>query len=47
MYKKMLSLNIPAQYEMYPDEKHGIGGATRVDAFAKTIVCLDKYFPAK
>jgi glycerophosphoryl diester phosphodiesterase/dienelactone hydrolase len=47
MYKKMLSLNIPAQYEMYPDEKHGIGGATRVDAFAKTIVWLDKYFPAK
>ena len=47
MYKKMLSLNIPAQYEVYPDEKHGIGGATRVDAFAKTIVWLNQYFPAK
>lgn len=47
MYKKMLSLNVPAQYEIYPNEKHGIGGATRVDAFAKTIVWLDKYFPAK
>jgi hypothetical protein len=32
---------------VYPDEKHGIGGATRVDAFAKTIVWLNQYFPAK
>lgn len=47
MYKKMLALNVPAQYEVYPSEKHGIGGATRVDAFAKTIVWLAKYFPAK
>lgn len=47
MYKKLLSLNIPAQYEFYPHEKHGMGPAAAVDVFTKTLAWLDNYFPAK
>ncbi len=47
MYKKIVSLNVPAQYEVYPGEKHGIGGAIRLDVYTKTIEWLEKYFPAK
>jgi glycerophosphoryl diester phosphodiesterase len=46
MYKKLLSLNIPAQYEYYPKEKHGMSGAAAVDVIVKTLAWLDKYFPA-
>ncbi len=46
MYKKLLSLNIPAQYEYYPNEKHGMRGAAGVDVFVKTLAWLNKYFPA-
>ena len=47
MYKKLVSLNVPAQYEVYPGEKHGIGGAIRLDVYTKTIAWIEKYFPAK
>ncbi len=47
MYKKLVSLNIPAQYELYPHEKHGVGGAAGVDVFIKTIAWLEKYYPSK
>ena len=47
MYKKLLSLGIPAQYEFYPHEKHGMGPASAVDVFTKTMAWLDKYFPAR
>ena len=47
MYKKLVSLNVPAQYEVYPGEKHGIGGAIRLDVYTKTIEWIEKYFPAK
>ncbi|MDP4283829.1 MAG: alpha/beta hydrolase [Bacteroidota bacterium] len=46
MYKKLLSLNIPAQYEYYPKEKHGMSGAAALDVIVKTLAWLDKYFPA-
>lgn len=46
MYKKLLSLNIPAQYEYYPNEKHGMRGPAGVDVFVKTLAWLNKYFPA-
>jgi glycerophosphoryl diester phosphodiesterase len=47
MYKKLLELGIPAQYEAYPHEKHGMGPAASVDVFTKTLTWLDKYYPAK
>ena len=47
MYKKLLSLGIPADYEFYPHEKHGMGPAAAVDVFTKTIAWLDKYYPAQ
>jgi dipeptidyl aminopeptidase/acylaminoacyl peptidase len=46
MYRKLLALNIPAQYEYYPEEKHGMKGAAGVDVFVKTLAWLKKYFPA-
>lgn len=47
MYKKLVSLNVPAKYEVYPNEKHGISGAVRGDLFAKVITWIEQYFPAK
>ncbi len=47
MYKKLLSLNIPAQYEMYPHEKHGMSPSAAVDVFSKMLVWLDTYYPSK
>jgi glycerophosphoryl diester phosphodiesterase len=47
MYKKLLSLGIPAQYEFYPHEKHGMGPEATMDVFKKMLDWLDKYYPAK
>lgn len=47
MYKKLVSLNVPAKYEVYPNEKHGFSGAVRGELFAKIIAWLEEYFPAK
>lgn len=47
MYKKLLSLQVPAKLEIYPNEKHGISGAVRPDLFAKVIAWLEEYFPSK
>ena len=47
MYKKLVSLDVPAKYEVYPNEKHGISGAVRADLFAKVVAWLEEYFPAK
>lgn len=44
MYKKLLSLNIPAQYEYYPHEKHGMGTEASIDVFTKTLAWLNKYY---
>ncbi len=46
LYKKLVSLDIPAQYEFYPHEKHGVGPASAADVFQKTLVWLDKYYPS-
>lgn len=45
LYKKLQSLGIPAQLEIYPDEKHGVGPAAAVDVFNKTFSWLEKYYP--
>jgi dipeptidyl aminopeptidase/acylaminoacyl peptidase len=47
MYQKLLSLNIPAQLEIYPHEKHGMSPEAAIDAFGKMLVWLEKYYPAK
>ena len=46
MYKKLRALGIPAQYEMYPHEHHGVGGASAVDMFMKMLAWLQQYYPA-
>jgi glycerophosphoryl diester phosphodiesterase len=47
LYKKLQELNVAAQLEIYPEEKHGLGPASLIDAFAKTLTWLDKYYPSK
>ena len=47
MYKKLVSMNVPAKYEVYPNEKHGISGVVRDDLFAKVIGWIEQYFPAR
>ena len=47
LYKKLVSLGVPAQFERYPHDKHGMGPASAVDVFSKMIVWLEKYYPAK
>lgn len=45
LYKRLQDLNIPAQMEIYPDEKHGVGPAAAVDVFSKIFSWLEKYYP--
>lgn len=47
MYKKIVSLNVPAHLEIYPGEKHGIGGSIRLDLYTRIIEWIEKYFPTK
>jgi glycerophosphoryl diester phosphodiesterase len=46
LYKKLQSLGIPSQFELYPKEKHGMSAAASVDVFGKMIDWLKKYYPA-
>lgn len=45
LYKRLQDLNIPAQMEIYPDEKHGVGPAAAVDVFSRIFTWLEKYYP--
>jgi glycerophosphoryl diester phosphodiesterase len=47
LYKKLQSLNIPAQLEIYPEEEHGMRAAAYPEVFGKIFTWLDTYFPAK
>ncbi|MFT3701579.1 MAG: glycerophosphodiester phosphodiesterase family protein [Agriterribacter sp.] len=47
LYKKLQELNVAAQLEIYPEEKHGVGPAAAIDVFAKMIAWLEKYYPSK
>jgi len=47
LYKKLVSMGVPAQFELYPNDKHGMGPGSAVDVFSKMIVWLEKYYPAK
>ena len=45
LYKRMLELAIPAQLEIYPEEKHGVGPSSAIDVFQKAINWIEKYNP--
>lgn len=47
LYKKLKSLGVPAQLEIYPEEKHGMSAAASMEVFGKIFTWLDTYFPAK
>ena len=47
LYKKLKELDTPAQLEIYPGEKHGVGPAAAIDVFSKTFSWLEKYYSAK
>lgn len=47
LYKSLLELGIPAQLEIYPGEKHGVGPAAAIDVFAKIFLWLERYYPPK
>ncbi|WP_343745594.1 glycerophosphodiester phosphodiesterase family protein [Chitinophaga sp.] len=47
LHKKLTSLNIPTQFELYPTEKHGMGLTASMDVFAKVISWLKQYYPAE
>ncbi|HRO45176.1 glycerophosphodiester phosphodiesterase family protein [Agriterribacter sp.] len=47
LYQKLQALGIPAQLEIYPGEKHGVGPAAAIDVFAKTFAWLENYYPSK
>lgn len=45
LYKQLQELGVPAQLEIYPDEKHGVGPSAAIDVFNKTFSWLEKYYP--
>jgi glycerophosphoryl diester phosphodiesterase len=47
LHKKLTSINIPAQLELYPKEKHVFGEAAFIDVFSKMTDWLKKYYPPK
>jgi glycerophosphoryl diester phosphodiesterase len=47
LHKKLQSLGVLTQLELYPNEKHGMSPSAAVDVFAKMIAWLDKQYPAK
>ena len=47
LHKKLQSLGVLTQLELYPKEKHGMSPSAAVDVFAKMIAWLDKQYPAK
>lgn len=42
LYKKLQDLGIPAQYERYPNEQHGMKSAAAMDVLLKTLAWLKK-----
>ncbi|REA59326.1 hypothetical protein DSL64_18570 [Dyadobacter luteus] len=47
LYKKLLSMGVPAQYELYPEDKHGMSAGSMVDVMEKMLVWLEKTYPAR
>lgn len=47
LHKKLQSLGVLTQLELYPKEKHGMSPSAAVDVFAKMITWLEKQYPPK
>ena len=47
LHKKLQSLEVKSQLELYPDEKHGMSAASAVDVFDKIVSWLDGQYPAR
>ncbi|WP_428656385.1 glycerophosphodiester phosphodiesterase family protein [Runella sp.] len=47
LHKKLQSLGVLTQLELYPHEKHGMSASAAVDVFDKMVKWLDKQYPAK
>ncbi len=47
LHRKLVSLGIPSQLELYPDEVHGMSPAAAIDVFGKISAWLEKYYPAQ
>ncbi|MEV4887231.1 alpha/beta hydrolase fold domain-containing protein [Chitinophaga ginsengisegetis] len=47
LHDKLIALGIPTQLELYPQEKHGVGGTAAIDVFSKLVTWLKQYYPAE
>ncbi len=47
LHKKLQSLGVLTQLELYPKEKHGMSPSAAVDVFSKMIAWLEKQYPSK
>lgn len=47
LYAKLQELQVPAEYNFYENEKHGMKGLAALDVLQKTINWLERYFPNK
>ncbi|RDB07354.1 glycerophosphodiester phosphodiesterase family protein [Runella aurantiaca] len=45
LHKKLQSLGILTQLELYPNEKHGMSASAAVDVFGKMVQWLEKQYP--
>jgi len=45
LHKKLQSLGVPNQLELYPHEKHGMSASAAVDVFGKMVQWLEKQYP--
>lgn len=45
LHKKLQSLGILSQLELYPNEKHGMSASAAVDVFEKMVKWLEKQYP--
>jgi glycerophosphoryl diester phosphodiesterase len=47
LHKKLQSLGVLTQLELYPKEKHGMSPSAAIDVFEKMVIWLEKQYPAK
>lgn len=47
LHDKLLALGVPTQLELYPHEKHGVGGMAAMDVMTKMVTWLKQYYPAE
>jgi dipeptidyl aminopeptidase/acylaminoacyl peptidase len=47
LHKKLQSLGVLTQLELYPKEKHGMSPSAAVDVFSKMVAWLEKQYPPK